>query len=80
MLSLIMLVLNGLQLVIFADFILSWVAPNPEEFPRKLTAPITEPLYAPIRAIVDPQKLGGLDLSPMIMLLLVRAMQNMLHG
>lgn len=80
MLPLLMLILNGLQLIIFADFILSWVKPNPQEFPRKLTAPITEPLYAPIRAILDPQKMGGIDISPMIMLLIVRGMQSMVAG
>lgn len=80
MLPILMLALNGLQFVIFADFILSWVKPDTSEFPRNLTAPITEPLYAPIRAILDPEKLGGIDISPMILLLIVRGMQSMVAG
>lgn len=70
-------ILYALQLLILVDAILSWMM-GPEQFPRSLTARITDPLYAPIRAIIGPDKLGGFDVSPIVMLLLLRAMQSML--
>ncbi|HJL41821.1 MAG TPA: YggT family protein [Myxococcales bacterium LLY-WYZ-16_1] len=51
--------------VILIDAISSWVV-GPDSFPRNLTAQLTEPLYRPIRSVLDPQKMGGLDLSPMV--------------
>ncbi len=70
-------VLRGLQLIIFADAILSWLM-TPEQFPRSFTTRITDPLYAPIRAVIGPDKTGGIDISPIAMLLLLNFMQNML--
>lgn len=78
MAGLLNIILVLLEIVVFADVILSWVKPNPYEFPRKFTASITDPLCAPIRAILNPQKLGGLDISPMIILILLGVMRRML--
>jgi YggT family protein len=78
MAPILMLILSILKYLIFADFILSWVMPDPTRFPRNLTTQITDPLYAPIRALLKPQQTGGLDFSPMVVLLLVQAMQSML--
>ena len=81
MLSLMMFVLNALEALIFVDVILSWVMPDKERFPRSLTTQITDPLYAPIRALLKPEKMGGLDVSPMIVLFLIYAIERMLpHG
>lgn len=71
------LAITLLQGLIFIDVILSWLMP-PEKFPRTLTMQITEPLYAPIRALIRPEWLGGLDISPLIIILLLRFMQRML--
>lgn len=74
-----MLILTALQYLIFADVILSWVMPDTTRFPRNITGQITEPLYAPIRALLRPERTGGLDFSPMIVLLLLHAMEVMLR-
>jgi YggT family protein len=74
-----MAVLVGLKWLVFIDVILSWVMPNEDQFPRSLTRQITDPLYAPIRAIIRPEKTGGLDFSPLAILLLIHLMQNMLE-
>lgn len=76
--SLLMLVLTGLQWLVFIDVILSWIMPNKDAFPRSLTTQITDPLYAPIHAILRPERTGGFDFSPIIVLILLRAMQSML--
>jgi uncharacterized protein YggT (Ycf19 family) len=80
MLGLFLLLLNGLQLVVFADVILSWIMHDDTKFPRNITTQITQPLYAPFRAILSPQVTGGFDLSPIFVILILRAMQSMLVG
>ncbi|MGD8860851.1 MAG: YggT family protein [Myxococcales bacterium] len=74
------LLLNGLQLIVFADVILSWVMPDDTKFPRSFTRRITQPLYAPFHAILSPEKTGGLDLSPIFVLLILRGMQSLILG
>lgn len=73
-------ILVTLQIIIFVDVILSWVRTDPYAFPRNFTRQITEPLYTPIRAILDPQKMGGLDLSPMIIIILLNSLSGWLRG
>jgi YggT family protein len=77
MIELIAIILRGLQILIIVDAVLSWMMPA-ERFPRSLTTQITAPLYAPVRAILKPEKTGGLDLSPLLILLLIQFMQHML--
>lgn len=76
--AILMLVLTGLKWLIFIDVILSWLMP-PEKFPRSITTQITDPLYAPIRAILRPDRTAGIDFSPLLILLLIHLMENMLR-
>ena len=69
-----------LHVVIFVDVIASWLSPDPTTFPRRFTRMIVEPLYAPIYAILGRSQLGGLDFSPMIMLLLLNYIVGTLNG
>lgn len=77
MLSVILLILTGLKWLIIVDVVLSWVKPDTTEFPRNITSQVTEPLYAPIRAIISPQALGGLDISPLLVILLIQFMESL---
>ncbi|MDH5670761.1 MAG: YggT family protein [Myxococcales bacterium] len=77
--ELIAMVLTALKVVIFVDVIASWVLPDPSRFPRNITGQITDPLYAPIRALIKPEKTGGLDLSPLLVLVLIQFMESTLH-
>ena len=54
-----------LIVVIFVDVILSWVM-QPHQFPLSYTRTLTEPMYEPLRKILNPQQMGGLDLSPLV--------------
>lgn len=76
--SILLLIITGLKWLIFIDVILSWVMPA-EKFPRSVTTQITDPLYAPIRAVLRPDKTAGIDFSPLLVLLLIHFMENMLH-
>jgi YggT family protein len=74
----VVLALRLLSYLIIADALLSWVQPSRERFPRKFTARITDPIYAPIHRILDPRKTGGLDLAPLVVLLGIQALSSLL--
>lgn len=78
MIEIIDAVISLLYMIVIVDVVLSWVMPNADQFPRNLTVQITDPLYAPIRAILNPQKLGGLDISPIIVFMILGAMRRMI--
>ena len=70
--------LQALSFIVLADAILSWVVRDPESFPRSLTAAIAEPLCRPVRRILDPGRMGGLDLSPLIVIVGLNALSQLL--
>lgn len=76
LLSILLLILSGLKWVILADVLLSWIKPDTSEFPRNLTSQVSEPLCAPIRALISPRALGGIDISPMLVILLLQFMES----
>lgn len=63
------LLIQAISLVVIVDAISSWVVRSPNAFPRSITGAITQPLYAPFRAILRPERLGGIDVSPLLVLL-----------
>lgn len=75
-------ILSLLTIVIFVHVILSWLVAfnvvNPHNqfvnIVGRTVAAIVEPLLAPIRRILPP--LGGMDLSPIILLLLIMFLRN----
>ena len=70
--------LRVLELTIIADALLSWVVPNKEQFPRSLTSQIADPLCAPFRKLVGPERMGGFNLSPLAALILLQVMRGLL--
>ena len=69
--------LRILSILVIADAILSWVQP-PSQSPRRELMRVTNPIYAPIRAILPP--VGGLDLSPLVLLLLIQLVSRAVIG
>jgi YggT family protein len=65
------LLINAVVWLIVIDAVLSWIQ-QPNKMPRKFTHSITSKLYAPIHTVLSPQKTGGLDLSPIILILLLQ--------
>jgi len=78
------LLLNVLFYIIMIQIILSWlfafnVINHHNQFVRQLVAglaTITEPLYRPIRRILP--DFGGIDFSPMVVLLIIGILQRIL--
>lgn len=56
---------NFAKLLVIADALFTWVLP-PEQFPRSLTMPLLDPIYAPIRATLP--LVGPVDFSPLVLL------------
>jgi YggT family protein len=78
MAALFITLLRVLELTLIADALLSWVVPNKEQFPRSFTSQIADPLCAPFRKLIGPERTGGFDLSPLAALILLQVMRGML--
>ena len=71
--------IDVLVVLLFADVLLSWVL-QPHQFPLNYTRTLTEPMYAPLRKLMNPQQMGGLDLSPLIWIIGLQILGGMLGG
>lgn len=71
--------LNLLAFIVLADALLSWVQ-GPDQMPRRMLRALTEPMYAPLHAILSPQATGGFDLSPLILMITFHALSRALLG
>jgi uncharacterized protein YggT (Ycf19 family) len=74
-LSLLALIIDLYSLVVFVTVILSWVRLSPENPLVRISQTLVEPVLAPIRRILP--DLGGIDLSPMVLLLALRALKSL---
>jgi YggT family protein len=71
--------LSLVQLLILARVILSWVASPTSTNPAvQLIRSVTEPILAPIRSILP--RTGMFDLSPMVALFAIYALQSVIAG
>ncbi len=62
-------------IIVFVAVITSWFQLPPDNPVSRLTRTLTEPALAPIRKLVPP--VGGLDFSPLILLVLLRIVRGM---
>jgi len=65
-------------LVIIAAALISWVSPDPRNPIVMFLRQVTEPVFAPIRRLLPPWKTGGLDLSPLIVLLAIQFVERVI--
>jgi YggT family protein len=72
MIGIITLVLRGLIWLVIIDALLSWVVRNPMQFPRNYTRMIVEPLCAPVQKLLSPQVTGGIDFSPLVVIIVLQ--------
>ena len=64
------------SLVVLVAVILSWVPLDRRNPLVTITHALTEPILAPIRNVLPP--MGGLDLSPMLLLFALQLFKNLL--
>lgn len=80
-LSLLQLLLSLLTIymwVIIVRALISWVNPDPYNPIVQILVRITEPVLRPLRKLVPPGKLGGLDISPILAILLIQLIRQTL--
>lgn len=73
------IVVKVINALIFLRIILSWIMPMKNEF-TELLYRITEPLLKPFRMIIPIGGMGGLDLSPLILIFVLNFLQKILYS
>ena len=71
-------VFRVLQLIILADVLLSWFRPDPYNPIVRTIREVAGVILDPIRRVVPP--LGGLDITPIIALILLQLLEGILIG
>ncbi len=66
--------------VIVIRALVSWFSPDPRNPIVQLLVRLTEPVLAPLRRVIPPQVLGGLDVSPILAILLIQGVKYLLAG
>jgi len=74
--SFVVLLAKALSLAIFVRMLISWMPVDRGNRLVRIIYEITEPILGPIRRVVP--ALGGLDLSPMIALILIEVAERVL--
>jgi YggT family protein len=62
--------------VIIARAILSWVSADPRNPIVRFLVLSTEPVLRPLRRLVPPERLGGLDLSPLLAIVMLEIVRR----
>lgn len=70
------LVIELYSLVLFAAVVASWVAASSNHPVKQFLDKVTEPVLEPIRKVLPP--MSGIDLSPMVALLLLQVLGRLL--
>ncbi len=63
--------LRGLQWIVIIAALVSWVNPDPRNPIVRFLWGVTEPLFKPFRRLLPPSRTGGIDLSPILVLLAI---------
>jgi len=69
-------VLDVYSWVIIAAALITWVSPDPRNPIVTFLRRVTEPVLEPVRRLLPPWRTGGLDLSPMIVLIAIQFVQR----
>ena len=64
--------------VVIAAALISWVSPDPYNPIVRFLRQVTEPVLAPVRRLLPPWKTGGLDLSPVIVLIAIQLVERVI--
>lgn len=70
--------LNLYSWVIIAAALISWVSPDPRNPVVTFLRRATEPVLQPVRRFLPPWKTGGLDLSPLIVLIAIQFVERVI--
>ncbi len=72
---LLVMLLNIYTWVIIIRAVMSWVAPVPSHPLAQILVNVTEPILKPLRRLVPPSALGGIDVSPILAILAIQVIR-----
>ena len=78
--NLLVLLLYLYTWIIIIRAVMSWVNPDPNNPLVKALFVVTEPLLKPLRTLVPPSRLGGIDISPILAIVLIQILRYLLLG
>ena len=64
--------------VIIAAALITWVSPDPRNPVVQFLHRVTEPVLRPVRNLLPPWKTGGLDLSPLIVIIAIQFIERVI--
>lgn len=64
--------------VIIAAALITWVSPDPRNPIVLFLRQVTEPVLGPVRRLLPPWKTGGLDFSPLIVILAIQFVERVI--
>ncbi len=64
-------ILQAVQWLVIIAALVSWVSPDPRNPIVRFLWATTEPLFRPFRRLVPPSRTGGIDLSPIFVIVLI---------
>jgi YggT family protein len=64
--------------IIIAAALITWVSPDPRNPIVMFLRQVTEPVLAPVRRLLPPWKTGGLDFSPLIVILAIQFVERVI--
>jgi YggT family protein len=64
--------------VVIVAALISWVSPDPRNPIVRFLYAVTEPLFRPFRKLVPPSRTGGIDLSPIFVILAIYVLSRFL--
>ena len=64
--------------VIIAAALITWVSPDPRNPVVQFLYRVTEPVLRPVRNLLPPSKTGGLDLSPLIVIIAIQFIERVI--
>ena len=71
MLEVVFAILSVIQWLVIIAAVISWVNPDPRNPIVQFLYRTTEPLLRPFRRILPPGRTGGIDFSPLLVILVI---------
>jgi YggT family protein len=74
----IILFLGLIEITVVVAALISWVSPDPRNPIVQILYRITEPILRPFRKILPPRRTGGIDVSPIFVILIIEFLKAFL--
>ncbi|HYB52862.1 MAG TPA: YggT family protein [Thermoanaerobaculia bacterium] len=71
-------ILNAIQWLVIVAALISWVSPDPRNPIVRFLYGVTEPMFRPFRRLIPPSRTGGIDLSPIFVIVIIYLLSRFL--